>query len=162
MFSGHEGYICELILYNGAMAGCVRDILAEKGVEVFAIASGASVAEAARLMKLRNVGALLVDDGSSCIGIITERDIIRFVAERDGDVRGLEVGHIMVSREHLIVAEPNDECRHVMAVMIQKRIRHMPVVEHGRITGFISIRDVARAGVVRLKAEAHFLSDYIA
>lgn len=148
------------ILQN--MSRIVRDILTEKGADVYTVANDASVPEAARLMKHRNVGALLVDDGSCCIGIVTERDIIRFVAERDGDVRGLEVGRIMVSREHLIVAEPNDECRHVMAVMIQKRIRHMPVVEHGQIMGFISIRDVARAAVVRLKAEAHFLSDYIA
>lgn len=143
------------------MTGCVRDILAEKGPDIFSVARGAAIAEAARLMKSRNVGALLVTDETTYTGIITERDIVRLVADRGGGLHELRVGSVMVPSEHLIVAEPDDECRHVMAVMIQKRIRHMPVVENGRITGVISIRDVARIAVVRVKAEAHFLSDYI-
>lgn len=139
----------------------IKDILNQKGRDVFTIHAGATLVDAAAAMKERNVGALLVKDEDSFTGIISERDLVTVMATKWNELNDLRVSHVMVPSEHLIVAEPDDESRYVMAVMIQKRIRHLPVVEEGRIVGLVSIRDVVRANVMKLDARAHFLSDYI-
>jgi CBS domain-containing protein len=112
-------------------------------------------------MKKRDVGALLVQGEETFGGIITERDIVCVLGENVREFKSLTVSELMVSSENLIVAEPDDQCEHVMAVMIHKNIRHMPVVENERIVGIVSIRDLVRATVMKVRAQAHFLSDYI-
>ncbi len=139
----------------------INQILDEKGNEIFKISSRATLSEAAALMKDKNAGALLVGDTDVYEGIISERDIVYALGEAASDCRGLTVANIMVGSEKLIVAEPDDLCEHVMAVMIQKGIRHMPVIDSGRIIGVISIRDLVRSSIMRVSAKAHFLSDYL-
>jgi len=139
----------------------IREILNEKGRDVLSISSDASIADIAVMMKERKVGALMVEDSGVLKGIVTERDIVIILGKTGGDLRGLEVSDIMVSSENLMVAEPDDLSDHVMAVMIQKGIRHMPIIESGAIVGVISIRDVVKAHVKQLKAQAHFLSEFI-
>jgi CBS domain-containing protein len=139
----------------------VKRILDEKGGEIFKVGSKAMLSEAAALMKSRNVGALLVEDGEGYEGIVSERDIVYAVGESASDYRALRVADVMVKRERLIVAEPDDPCEHVMNVMIQKGIRHMPVIDSaGGIIGMLSIRDLVRASIMKVSVKAHFLSDY--
>lgn len=139
----------------------IRQILKEKGKDVLTIASDASIVDAAAVMKERKIGALLVEDNGVLKGIVTERDLVLILAATGGDLRGREISDIMVKSENLIVAEPGDLSDHVMAIMIQRRIRHMPIVENGEIVGLISIRDVVKAHVMKLQAQAHFLSEFI-
>jgi CBS domain-containing protein len=139
----------------------ISEILEEKGRNIFTIRAEATLSEAATLMKKRDVGALLVQGEETFGGIITERDIVCVLGENVREFKSLTVSELMVSSENLIVAEPDDQCEHVMAVMIHKNIRHMPVVENERIVGIVSIRDLVRATVMKVRAQAHFLSDYI-
>lgn len=139
----------------------LSDILKEKGREVITIAAEASLTEAAEKMTDRKIGALLVEDRGRLAGIITERDIVSIVSRTRGDIKSVKVKDVMVRSENLLVAEPDDQEDYVMAVMIQKGIRHMPVVENGEIAGMVSIRDVVRAHVKKLQAQVHFLTDYI-
>jgi CBS domain-containing protein len=139
----------------------LSDILKEKGREVITIAAEASLTEAAEKMTDRKIGALLVEDRGRLAGIITERDIVSIVSRTRGDIKSVKVKDVMVRSENLLVAEPDDQEDYVMAVMIQKGIRHMPIVENGEIAGMVSIRDVVRAHVKKLQAQVHFLTDYI-
>jgi CBS domain-containing protein len=139
----------------------IRDIIKEKGREVITIEAEASLTGAAEKMTDRKIGALLVEDGGRLAGIITERDIVSAVSKTRGEIGGMLVKDVMVRSENLLVAEPDDQEDYVMAVMIQKGIRHMPIVENGEIAGMVSIRDVVRAHVKKLQAQVHFLTDYV-
>jgi CBS domain-containing protein len=139
----------------------IRDILKEKGSEIITIGADAQITEVADMMMKRNIGALLIEDQEDLIGIISERDIVAILAKTECEFQNLRVRDIMVKSEKLIVAEPDDEEDYVMAVMIQKAVRHMPIVENGELVGIVSIRDVVRAHVKKLQAEARFFTEYI-
>lgn len=139
----------------------IKEILKEKGDNVITISAETGIPEAASIMAERKISALIVEASGGLKGIITERDIVSIVAKTRGDFTGRTVGDIMVKSENLIVAEQDDLAEHAMAVMIQKNIRHMPVVEDGELAGLVSIRDVVRAHVRRLKAQVRFLTDYV-
>lgn len=139
----------------------MRDILKHKGSDVLTADIDTSVIELAYILQERNIGALLVEDGGRLCGIVTERDVVRIVAKTGGDLEGVRAGDIMVKSENLVVAEADDLNEQVMAVMVEKNFRHMPVVEEGEIVGLISIRDVIRAHVITLQSKMHFLSEYL-
>lgn len=138
----------------------MRDILREKGSEVLTVDMDAGVPEVARIMMEKNIGALLVEDDGKLCGIVTERDIVKILGRTGCDMDGIRVADIMVKSENLLVAEADDQNDYVMAVMIQKNFRHIPIVDDGEIVGLISIRDVVRAHVKKLQAQVHFLSEY--
>ena len=139
----------------------VKDILNEKGRELITIGAGVSIVDAAQKMMQRNIGALMVEEDGRLVGLITERDVVKILAKTECVLNDLKVRDIMVNSENLVVAEPEDEIEYVMAVMIQNSIRHMPIVEKGELIGIISIRDVVKTHVRKLKAEIHFLKEYI-
>lgn len=139
----------------------MKEILKEKGKEVITIDAEAGVLDAAHRMMDRNVGALIVEDEGKLGGIVTERDIVTILAKNECAFEGLKVRDFMVKSESLLVAEPDDLEDYVMAVMIQKGIRHMPIVENGELVGLVSIRDVVQAHVKKLKADVHFLTDFL-
>jgi CBS domain-containing protein len=139
----------------------MRDILREKGSEVLTVDLDTGVPETARIMMEKNIGALLVEDDGKLCGIVTERDVVKILGKTGCDMDGVRVADIMVKSENLLVAEVDDQNDYVMAVMIQKNFRHMPIVDEGEIVGLISIRDVVRAHVKKLQAQVHFLSEYI-
>jgi len=135
------------------------EILEEKGVAVFEIDAGASVFEAVQLMVEMNTGSLLVTEGGEITGIVTERDYLRRVtlegrAERETAVREIMSSPLIVaSRETTI-----DEC---MALMTDRRIRHVPVVEEGRVVGLVSIGDLVKFKSKLQTFEIQYLTDYI-
>ncbi|MDH4161759.1 MAG: CBS domain-containing protein [Nitrospirota bacterium] len=139
----------------------MRDILKEKGSEVLTVDVDTGIPEVARIMMDKNIGALLVEDDGKLCGIVTERDVVRILGRTGCDLDGVRVADIMVKSENLLVAEADDQNDYVMAVMVQKNFRHMPIVDEGEIVGLISIRDVVRAHVKKLQAQVHFLTEYV-
>jgi CBS domain-containing protein len=138
----------------------MRDILKEKGSEVLTVDVETGIPEVARIMMDKNIGALLVEDDGKLCGIVTERDVVRILGRTGCDMEGVRAADIMVKSENLLVAEVDDQNDAVMAVMVQKNFRHMPIVDEGEIVGLISIRDVVKAHVQKLQAQVHFWKEY--
>jgi CBS domain-containing protein len=136
----------------------VKELLGIKGVECFSIMSDQSLLDASKQMAECRIGALLVMDKGTLTGIITERDIVRSVANGKSckDVRTKDV-----MTTNLIVSKSGDDLDYVMAVMIQNNIRHLPVVDEHGLVGMLSMRDVVRVLVKNLKAENQYLKDFI-
>jgi CBS domain-containing protein len=139
--------------------GQVSEILDEKGHRVLMIDADASVLEAVKQMVAANVGSLLVTDDGEIAGVVTERDFLRSVAGDDGGDSGASVREIMSSP--LIVVTPQTSVDECMALMTNRRIRHVPVVDAGEVTGIVSIGDVVKFRVQEMEREQEALRDYI-
>ncbi len=137
----------------------VSEILGEKGDRVLSIEAGASVFEAVEEMVEANVGSLLVTDRGDIVGIVTERDYLRRVTLEGRTDRDTAVGEIMSSP--LVVVTPETEIDECMAVMTDRRIRHLPVVEDGEVVGVVSIGDLVKFKSKRQSFEIQYLTDYI-
>jgi CBS domain-containing protein len=137
----------------------LSEILEEKGAEVLQIEADASVFEAVKRMVEANVGSLLVTEGGEITGIVTERDYLRRVALEGRTVKETAVGEIMSSP--LIVVTPQTTIDECMAVMTDRRIRHLPVVDGGEVVGVVSIGDVVKFKSKKQSFEIQYLNDYI-
>ncbi len=137
----------------------IREILQTKGHDVVTITEDRSVLEAIRTLVRHNIGGLLVMEGTRPAGIITERDILRLTAEALPSLDSVDVGSVM-TRE-LISAAPDDNLREVMDVMTERRIRHLPVIEDGRLVGIVSIGDLVNACRTVAEDENQHLRRYI-
>ena len=137
----------------------VLEILGDKGREVLKIDAGASALDAVREMVGANVGSLLVTESGEVTGIVTERDYLRRVAEEGPADENVTVREIMSSP--LIVVGPETEIDECMAVMTDRRIRHLPVVEDGDVVGVVSIGDVVKFKSKQQSFEIRYLTDYI-
>ena len=135
------------------------EILEEKGGEVLKVDADASVFEAVQLMVEKNVGSLLVTEGGDITGIVTERDYLRRVALEGRTDRETPVREIMSSP--LIVASPETTVDECMALMTDRRIRHVPVVEEGSVVGVVSIGDVVKFKSKLQTFEIQYLTNYI-
>ena len=135
------------------------EILEEKGGDVFEIDGGASVFEAVQLMVEMNTGSLLVTEGGEIAGIITERDYLRRVTLEGRAERETAVREVMSSP--LIVASPETTIDECMALMTDRRIRHVPVVEEGKVVGLVSIGDLVKFKSKLQTFEIQYLTDYI-
>jgi CBS domain-containing protein len=140
--------------------GQVSEILDEKGHRVLMIDADASVLEAVKQMVAANVGSLLVTDGGEIAGVVSERDFLRRVADDDGTDSEASVREIMSSP--LVVVTPQTSVDECMALMTNRRIRHLPVVDAGEVTGIVSIGDVVKFKSREQSFEIQFLHDYIA
>jgi len=139
----------------------VRSILTIKGSSVTTIAPSASLADATASLRDRGVGALVVStDGSAIEGILSERDVVRALAAHGGSTLGRNVSSAM--SERVVTCQMADSVDDLMALMTDRRIRHLPVVDdEGALAGIISIGDVVKARLAQLKAENDQLYDYI-
>jgi CBS domain-containing protein len=137
----------------------VRDILARKGNDVWSISPSASVYEAMKLMADKGIGALLVMEGEKLVGIISERDYARKVILQGRSSRTTAVEEIMTSR--VAYADPGQNIEECMAVMTEKRIRHLPVMEAGEVSGVISIGDLVKSIIDEQKFIIEQLERYI-
>jgi CBS domain-containing protein len=106
-----------------------------------------------------NIGGLVVTDGPAPVGIISERDILRLTAQGPERLADLRVGDVMT--RDLVVAAPDHELRGAMAVMTERRIRHLPVVREGRLVGIVSIGDLVNASLSIVQDENQHLRQYI-
>ena len=138
----------------------VSQILEEKGHDVLQIGADASVYEAVKEMVAANVASLLVTEGGEIKGIITERDYLRRVTAEGRTDEGTSVREIMSSP--LIVVTPQTSIDECMALMTDRRIRHLPVVDdQGGVVGIVSIGDVVKFKSTKQSFEIQFLHDYI-
>lgn len=137
----------------------VQSILQRKGAEVATISQTASVCDAVRLLGERRIGALVVSgDGRAIEGIISERDVVR-VAE-NGGLDDITVGSVMST--DVVTCAVGDGVDRLMALMTERRIRHLPVVDDGgHLAGIVSIGDVVKARLTELEHENRALADYI-
>ncbi len=137
----------------------LREILGMKGRMVHICAPGDTLIDVVDLLVGHNIGSLVVCENGDMVGIITERDILRASAATRGPLASLHVRDRMTRCP--IVASPHDDLTEVMGVMTEHRIRHLPVVEHGRLVGIISIGDLVKAQHDELSRENHYLKSYI-
>jgi CBS domain-containing protein len=137
----------------------VKEILDEKGRNVLRIGADASVFEAVKEMVEAGVGSLLVADEGKISGIFTERDYLRRMTLEGRDDKETTVREVMSSP--LIVVTPETEIDECMAVMTDRRIRHLPVVEDGEIAGLVSIGDLVKFKSKQQSFEIQYLTDYI-
>lgn len=138
----------------------VKEILGEKSLNIVSIGHDKTVADAVSRMVEEEIGALVVTEGDNPVGLFTERDVLKcWTRKGERHFKDIKLSEVMT--KNLIVAEADDDLCYVTTIMIKNRIRHMPVVEKGRIMSMLSIRDVVKAQVSDLRAENHYLKDYI-
>lgn len=140
----------------------VRDILAHKGSAVVTVRPDTTVTTAVHRLMLERIGALVVsDDGVRLLGIVSERDIVRVVAERGADALAPDVTVEEVMTRNVLTCGLDDTVKDLMTTMTQRRIRHLPVVENGRLAGMVSIGDVVKNRLEEVELEANVLREYI-
>ncbi len=137
----------------------VSDILSTKGRNVWSIEPGASVYDAMKLMAAKGVGALIVREGEQVVGVISERDYARKVILEGRSSPTTEVREIMTS--HVLYAGPDQSIEECMAIMTDKRVRHLPVLEQGRLIGVISIGDLVKSIISEQQFRIEQLEQYI-
>jgi len=137
----------------------LKEILESKGRDVLAIEPTASLADAVRKMCDYNCGSLVVCEEQQLTGIITERDILRVIAEVSEPLEAISVDSRMT--RDIVTGSPQDNINDTMGVMTRKRIRHLPVLDDGRLAGLISIGDIVKAQHQKLERENHLLMTYI-
>ncbi|HKK71202.1 MAG TPA: CBS domain-containing protein [Candidatus Krumholzibacteria bacterium] len=142
------------------MSRTVRRLLEHKGYAIHAVQPLDTVFRAVEAMAERGIGALLVMEGDRLVGVLSERDYARQVILRGRDSRNTAVGEIMT--RDVICVEPDRDIEACMALMTEKRIRHLPVVEQGHVIGVISIGDVVRAAIDDRDFHIQQLENYIA
>lgn len=140
----------------------LRNILHAKGKKVFTTVPQATLEMAIRAMVDHNCGSLVVcveEDDQKMVGIITERDILRSLASGNQQLGQVTVAEVMT--KNVITGTSASMIPEIMGLMTEHRIRHLPIVEDGRLTGLISIGDVVKAQHDELTAENHYLKEYI-
>jgi CBS domain-containing protein len=121
----------------------VNDVLQGKSAQVLSIAPGATVFEAITVMADREIGALLVMEGEALLGILTERDYARKIIIQGKSSKDTTVQEIMTTK--VMVVNPGNNVDECLAIMTDKHVRHLPVVDHGKVVGIISIGDAVKA-----------------
>jgi CBS domain-containing protein len=120
----------------------VRDLVRQKGSQIYSVPPDVTVLEALKLMAKQNIGAVLVMEGDRLAGILSERDCVRKLDLDGKSAAGTRVQEIMTSEVLSVDASQSvEEC---MALMTDKNIRHLPVYENNRLIGIISVRDVLK------------------
>lgn len=139
----------------------VEQLLSAKGRDVVTIGTHATIDILARRLRMEKIGAVVVsDDGETVEGIISERDIVNGLAVHGAELRAMMVSELMT--KNVITCSPSDDIRDLMRLMTQKRIRHLPVLDHGKLAGLVSIGDVVKNRLEDMQMEANVLRDYIA
>jgi len=141
------------------MIKTVRDILRLKGERVFSVTSDSSVFNALEMMANENVGALLVMQDGKLVGIVSERDYARKVILKGLSSLQLSVREIMT--EMVVYARPQQSVEECMAVVTEKRCRHLPVFEDGELVGVVSIGDLVKASIAEKEFIISQLENYI-
>lgn len=135
------------------------EILRVKGTDVWSIGPDETILIAIQLMASHEIGALLVMDNDKLVGIVTERDYTRKVALEDRSSKKSLVREIMSHK--VLCARPEQTVQECMALMSDKRARHLPVVDHKKVIGIISIGDLVQSIIAEQKFEIEALQHYI-
>lgn len=140
----------------------LKDVLAGKGARLVTVPAKSSIADAIRAMHAEKVGAVLVPDAEGCpVGIFTERDVVRLFAE--GDDRDLDVLAVEARMTcSVLVGKLSMSVDEALGLMTERRFRHLPVVEDGKLVGLVSIGDLVKVKLDETAQEAQALRAYIA
>jgi len=137
----------------------VKDMLKEKGTQVWTVSPEAKVIDALKFMADKKIGALAVIRKNQVVGILSERDYARKVILKGKSSLGTPVKEIMTCQVYCVGLDTSaEEC---MALMTKKRIRHLPVIDKGKLAGLISIGDVVKSVISEHKITIGHLQDYI-
>lgn len=117
------------------------------------------VSEAAGILAERRIGALPIMDGETLVGIFSERDVLYRLHDSGPDMLRKAVGDVMTSPP--VTVEPSTPVLSALALMTRRRIRHLPVIENGRMVGFVSIGDLVKYRIDKVESEAAAMRDYI-
>ena len=138
----------------------IRDVLRVKGGKVVTIPPTADVQRLLEVLAEHRIGAVVVsEDGTSVDGIVSERDIVRALADRGADVISEPVTAIYTAEVHTV--NPDAQLDDLMRIMTERRVRHLPVVTDGALIGIVSIGDVVKNRIDELETERSALSNYI-
>jgi CBS domain-containing protein len=138
----------------------LEQILREKGSEVYSVPESATLKEAADLLDSRRVGAMVIlGDSGAIIGVFSERDLVRAIAKMGAAALKSTVAESMSRR--VVTAGPCDTIEATMARMTDRRIRHLPVIDSGRLAGVISIGDLVKWRIAEASAEVEAIRSYI-
>ncbi|HEV7192629.1 MAG TPA: CBS domain-containing protein [Jatrophihabitantaceae bacterium] len=137
----------------------ISDILRHKGSTVVTISPSDAVTALVSQLADHKVGALVVANGDTVAGIVSERDVVRRLAERGAAILELTVADIMTT--DVVSCDPQDSVDSVAATMTERRIRHMPVISDGGLVGIVSIGDVVLSRIQQLEQDRGQLEQYI-
>lgn len=137
----------------------IAAILSDRQGEVVTLPLDATVAEAVALLAERRIGAVPVMDGDAVAGIFSERDVIRVLSERNDDALAMPVARAMTAPA--VTVTRGDSVIGALSLITHRRIRHLPVVEDGRLIGLVSIGDLVKYRIDRIEADAAAMRDYI-
>lgn len=137
----------------------IADVLSNKGAAVATIAPETTVSQLLASLAALNIGAMVVVGADGLVGIVSERDVVRELHKRGGGLLGQPVSEIMTTV--LATCTPRDTVDHLVVLMTQNRVRHVPVLDDGRLAGIVSIGDVVKTRMEELETEQQHLQDYI-
>ena len=137
----------------------IADVLSNKGAAVATIAPETTVSQLLASLAALNIGAMVVVGADGLAGIVSERDVVRELHKRGGGLLGQPVSEIMTTV--LATCTPRDTVDHLVVLMTQNRVRHVPVLDDGRLAGIVSIGDVVKTRMEELQTEQEQLQAYI-
>ena len=138
----------------------LAQLIKGKQNDIVRIRANSKIADAANTMTSNKIGALLVeDDGGAIVGILSERDIVRGMGPHGADLKDVAVSELMT--KNLIRCSSADSVNEAMAMMTDRRIRHLPVFDGDELVGFISIGDLVKCRIMEVQGEAEALRQYI-
>lgn len=138
----------------------VSDILKHKGYETVSVATSDGLPKALSLMAEKRIGAVLVkNDAGDLVGILSERDIVAAMHDLGEAVFGKTAGDLMTSP--VVTCAPHDPVAGIMGMMTQRRFRHLPVVDAGKLVGIVSLGDVVKSRIDEAQSEVEALRNYI-
>jgi CBS domain-containing protein len=138
----------------------LAELIKGKQKDIVRIRANSNIADAANTMTNNKIGALLVeDDGGAIVGILSERDIVRGMGPHGADLHDVAVSELMT--KNLIRCSSADSVNEAMAMMTDRRIRHLPVFDDEELVGFISIGDLVKCRIMEVQGEAEALRQYI-
>ncbi|MES1974143.1 MAG: CBS domain-containing protein [Pseudomonadota bacterium] len=137
----------------------IAAILNGKGRDVISITAHQSLGDAVALLATRRIGAVPVMDGPAVVGIFSERDVIHALSEHGAAALDRKVGDVMTAPA--ITVGPSEAVIGALSLMTRRRIRHLPVLEAGRVIGVVSIGDLVKYRIDRIEADAEAMRSYI-
>lgn len=144
---------------QGEATVTVKGILESKGREIVSVKPDIALREAVKMLAVQRIGAVLVMNGPTIDGILSERDIVRVLGERGAAILDDPVRSVMT--RNVVTCRPADTVGAIMEKMTNGKFRHLPVIDDGRVVGIISIGDVVKTRVREYEREQEAMRDYI-
>ena len=139
----------------------ISELLQQRTGEIMRINADQSIEAAAKSMSEHKIGALFVEDGQGAVvGIISERDLVSGISNRGANLQDVRVSDLMTSE--LVSCTPDNTVNEAMGMMTDRRVRHLPVFDDGKLVGLVSIGDLVKFRIMEVQAEADAMRAYIA